>query len=408
MAAPAEVEALENEIAEVCGVINAATARLVRLIARVLETGASEGAGIHSAEQWVAWKCGVSSGRARRLVAMARRLVELPEVGTAFDAGELGEEQVAVVCRHAPAATDAQMAEFARHATVGQLRRTVSAYSFAGTPAGEPAPATEERRHCDFGFTDTGDWRLSALLPPDEGALVEKALGAARDELFHAGDQEEGRGPSPRDVSWADALVAMADRSLGGQSRPLRERTLVLLHVPVNDGDADHAHLHLGPGLADGLRRYLGCDSRVRAVFESAGKAVSVGRAWRTVPERTRIVVEERDRGCRVPGCERTRWLHVHHITHWEDGGPTDTANLLALCARHHRLHHLGRLGIRGNADDPDGVVFSDERGRELAASGRPVPPRGPLPAPSGTWRHPSGERIDRRWVYFNEPAAAS
>ena len=55
---------LEAEIAEVCGVINAATARLVRLIGRILETGAWEGVGIRSAEQWVAWKCGVGPGRA--------------------------------------------------------------------------------------------------------------------------------------------------------------------------------------------------------------------------------------------------------------------------------------------------------------------------------------------------------
>lgn len=146
------------------------------------------------------------------------------------------------------------------------------------------------------------------------------------------------------------------------------------------------------------------CDARVRTVLEEGGRAVSVGRAFRTVPERTRIVVEDRDRGCRVPGCDRSRWLHVHHIRHWEDGGPTDTANLLALCQFHHRLHHRGGLGITGNADDPDGVVFTDERGRPLAASGRPVPPGDP-PWPPGNWIHPTGERFDPSWswVHFDE-----
>ncbi|MCA1822493.1 MAG: HNH endonuclease, partial [Pseudonocardia sp.] len=66
-----------------------------------------------------------------------------------------------------------------------------------------------------------------------------------------------------------------------------------------------------------------------RAVVESEGRALSVGRAFRIVPERTRVAVEDRDAGCRVPGCERSRWLHVHHIRHWEDGGPTDTPNLV-------------------------------------------------------------------------------
>ena len=172
----------------------------------------------------------------------------------------------------------------------------------------------------------------------------------------------------------------------------------MLVHVR-HDGSAN---LHLGPGLAPGLRRLVSCDARVRAVFEQAGRAVSVGRAFRTVPDRTRIVVEDRDRGCRVPGCDRRRWLHVHHITHWEDGGTTDTANLVALCQFHHRLHHRGGLGVTGNADDPEGVVFTDERGRALAACGRPVPPGG-RPWPPGHWTHPAGERYDPSWVHFDE-----
>jgi hypothetical protein len=109
---------LEAEIAGVCGVMNAATARLVSLLARVLETGAWQVSGVHNPTQWVAWQCGVSPARARSLLAMARRRAELPATCAAFDAGELCEDQVAVICRHAPAAVDAQVAELARAATV--------------------------------------------------------------------------------------------------------------------------------------------------------------------------------------------------------------------------------------------------------------------------------------------------
>jgi hypothetical protein len=120
-----------------------------------------------------------------------------------------------------------------------------------------------------------------------------------------------------------------------------------------------------------------------------------------------------------VPGCDRTRWLQVHHIVHWEDGGPTDTAqgsgaellaSLALLCAAHHRAHHRGVLGIEGDADQRDGLVFTDRRGRPLAACGRPVPPgQPPVVAAAGLgiaadgWAHPSGERLDQRWLYFNE-----
>ncbi len=51
--------AIEDEMAQVCGALNAASSRLVSLVARALATGAHEGTGIHSPEQWVAWKCGL-------------------------------------------------------------------------------------------------------------------------------------------------------------------------------------------------------------------------------------------------------------------------------------------------------------------------------------------------------------
>ena len=418
---------LEAEIARTCGVLNATTGRLVSLLARVLESGCWQVAGIHSPTQWVAWQCGVSPARARSLVAMARRRAELPETSAAHEAGELCEDQVAVICRHAPAGVDGQVAALARSATVTQLRRVLGGYPFAEEPVtpdkDEPPQPTppEEPRRVSFGQTESGSWRLSAELPPDEGALVERALTAARDELFQAGEGDPAprtlpdRPATPNSVSWADAFVAMAERSLGelAASRPHHERHLVLLHVGTQGDGATGAHLHLGPGLSDGLRRFVSCDARIRPVMEAGGKPVSVGRAFRSVPERTRMVIEERDRGCRVPGCDRSRWLHIHHIEHWEDGGASDTPNLLALCRRHHRLHHLGHLGIRGDADDPNGVVFTDHRGDPLDSCGRPVPQRRPVEAaagglgvPAGAWSHPTGERLDPGAVSFHEPAA--
>lgn len=409
---------LEHEIGEVCGVLNATTGRLVSLLARVLETESWQGWGVRSASHWVAWRCGVSPARARALVHMARKLATMPETRAALEQGELCEDQVAVVCRHAPASFDGEAATLARSATVVQLRRVLGSYPFDDEAEKDPAEPQEpesspEPRRVSFGTTERGTWQLSAELPADEGALVERAIVAARDELFRAGEHDQVANPRPAHVDWADAFVAMADRSLGGESRPHHDRNVVLLHVASTPQGGTTGHLHLGAGLGEGLRRFVGCDARIRPVLESGGKAVSVGRAFRTVPDRTRIVIEERDRGCRVPGCDRSRWLHVHHIKHWEDGGGSDTENLLALCHRHHRLHHLGGLGIEGNADDPEGVHFTDDRGRPLDATGRPILPgqrfdraARALGIPAAAWSHPTGERLEPHWVHLNGPLA--
>ncbi|MDP9071521.1 MAG: HNH endonuclease, partial [Actinomycetota bacterium] len=99
---------------------------------------------------------------------------------------------------------------------------------------------------------------------------------------------------------------------------PIGSGHVVVVHLQA-EKDGAAAHLHLGPALPDSLRRLLGCDGRVRGQLDAGAAPLSVGRAQRIVPERTRLAVEERDGACRVPGCERTRCLQVHHVVHWED-----------------------------------------------------------------------------------------
>ena len=67
-----------------------------------------------------------------------------------------------------------------------------------------------------------------------------------------------------------------------------------------------------------------------------------------------------------VPGCNQKRWLHVHHIVFWEDGGRTGSGNLCALCPRHHRMLHAG-YQVQG---DPNGRLrFYRPDGSYLASS---------------------------------------
>ncbi|MDP1804090.1 MAG: hypothetical protein Q8K72_02900, partial [Acidimicrobiales bacterium] len=65
---------------------------------------------------------------------------ELPVTTAAHEAGELCEDQVAVIARHAPAGVDA---ELARAATVTQLRRVLGSYPFAEKPAKHPGDVAD-------------------------------------------------------------------------------------------------------------------------------------------------------------------------------------------------------------------------------------------------------------------------
>ena len=383
---------IEAGLAEVCAQLNAAHGRLVELVVAALASRCWEGAGILSCEQWVAWHTGCSPHRARELVLVARRVAELPDTVSALRSGELSMDQVAVVANHTPTRYDGAVAAFARSATVSQLRRTLRHHHFGVDSAEEqgrdPSGLTQ-------GFDGDGRYRLRAVLDADEGAIVRQALQEAHDALFHTSD---GR------VSGADALVEMARRSLGTVT-PLarREAFVAVFHVPVGSSPG---HLHGGPVPPDRLRRQLLCDGRGVVVGVRHGRPVDMGRSTRIVPTRLRQLIEERDLGCRVPGCTATR-VQIHHVRHWEDGGVTAPSNLVALCHRHHRLHHGGGLQIDGDPERPDGLVFVDRFGRVVGARPVPADERSTSPewAPTirvtGTWHHPTGERLQTKWIDF-------
>jgi hypothetical protein len=91
-------------------------------------------------------------------------------------------------------------------------------------------------------------------------------------------------------------------------------------------------------------------------------------------------------------------WLHIHHVVHWEDGGPTQSDNLCCLCPYHHRLHHEGKLGISGDPSSPTGLLFTNEHGRPIEPR-PPAPPKTLPDPPTEPYVHHTGERDDWPWV---------
>lgn len=186
---------LERQIAETCGALNVAHAQLVGLIGIVLESKAWEGFGIRSPEHWVTWKTGVSPARAAELVRIARRSMELPVTIEAFGNGELAADQVAAIVKYTPKEHDAEIAMFARAATVSQLRSVLRRYRFdadqepgadpidpSPSPSPESMPADRVTVHQD----DNGRFQLHADINALASAEIEAALREARDA---AGDR---------------------------------------------------------------------------------------------------------------------------------------------------------------------------------------------------------------------------
>ena len=226
-----------------------------------------------------------------------------------------------------------------------------------------------------WGYRDD-EFRLRAVLPAAEGAVVARALERIA----------VGTGPDPQTglfasgpAQWADALVELASARLGADADP--DRATVVVHVDAADLAAGRgaAELEHAPSIPMELARRLACDCRLEVVAEGAAGPVGIGRASRTVPGWLLRHLRHRDGGCAFPGCGRRRYLHAHHIRHWADGGPTDAGNLLLVCLRHHKLLHERGWSIAGSPGGPDLAFFRPD--------GRPFDPGLAPPGPDLTKR---------------------
>jgi hypothetical protein len=245
-----------------------------------------------------------------------------------------------------------------------------------------------------------------------QGALLRTALEAARNDLFHQRHPDAAPDARPKGVTWHDAMVWMAEVTLNALDPEVRrggragDRFQVLVHIDRRHTDPT-ATLHLGPLVPDTLARYLSCDATLSTIIWDGERLIGINPRERTVNDRLRRVIEQRDGRCRAPGCGQTRWLHIHHITHWEHDGPTIPSNLVCLCPHHHRLHHTGGLGIEGNPEQPDGLKFFNARGHPLQPP-QPTPHHAPpdqppthLQLPTPTFRRPHGEPMGWRTWYW-------
>lgn len=413
------VRRIEADVAEVAGQLNAAHGRLVQLATELIDNDLWRGYGIKSVEHWLCWRAGLSPQRARQITAIARRHTELPVTVATLARGELSVEQVSEVVRFARANNDAEVASFAKVATVTQLRSTLSRYRFADDTETGPGSSLKSRaeaareesaEHATEAvrtgsvavFHDEDRFGMRVDAPVDDGALIEKALAEARDALFQAGRP---------DVTALDALLEVCGRSLSTvESEARRSRYRIYVHLDtgadwLKPGRRSPGWLSSGPALPQALLDKVCCDGVLQPVWETEGTPVSVGRAHRIVPERTRRLVLDRDRTCVVPGCDARHHLEVHHLVPWSRGGRTDTANLACLCPFHHDALHRGELTIAADADSPGNLVSTDGLGRNMPPVARPSPPARPDLYKNrrvSAYRHPPGERIDNRYVYFS------
>jgi hypothetical protein len=388
----AEVEAA---VCDLAAQLAAMTCRWLGYVAEFVVRGIWADQGARTPAQWLSWKAGVAASTAREQVRVALRLRELPGIHGAFAAGRLSYSKVRALTRFAVPELEELLLRWSRYATAAELERIAASFRTQQRRRGSGAnvDGSDARYGWTQRFQDADTMVISIRIPVEEGIELRDRL-ERRLHLATTADHasaEAGAGPA----SAAGASAEAATGPAGGSSVPgcdgrsasaeaddeppqvlyrATEAELVqeLLHTvlavaadePADTSGLDRhtlviqtPHTALAED-AEGLvpvrdasgrirtmnprvLRKLACEAGiVLAATDGDGTPIDLGRRTRRLSAALRRALHLRDRTCTFPGCHSTRNLHAHHVWHWADGGPTDLANLVLLCARHHRFVH--------------------------------------------------------------------
>jgi len=426
---------------------------------RALEAKVWKEEGFKSPQQYVAAKLGVTVGEAVRMVATAERLRSQPETREAMRNGELSDDEADAVteaneaepereAEHLDATTggsrsagDGEQDELpggasagpgprprpGRRESIAELRRRRER---AKARADRDAKDTEDRLHrersASKGVTSEGGWQLWMRTTKAAGLRVEAAWQVAMDEL-RVERKAKGLAGLTYGQLAADALVRMADRSLGATATaggPVRRSKGSAMRGMINvdlaplkrgwlEGDEVCEIAGFGP-VSIGLAKDLLGDAVLTLVLRDGKDVVNLTPLGNVFSEAQRVAIWARAGGiCETPGCGATAGLEIDRAHVVQLGGLTEVANGRLHCWPDHveKTHGTKRLigppGRRACVDvadlpwDParEGPIPTDDVEHllpsERPARAGPAPPTASASATPSAVTSPEGEQLD-------------
>ena len=210
-----DLDRLGNEIAELAVHLDAATARLLDLI-REFDARGGWGNGFRSCAHWLTWRVGFSPGAAREHVRVARALGGLPLLSQALAHGELSYAKVRELTRVATPETEERLLAVGRAGTAEHVERIVRGWRRVDRKAEIREASRQHAGRALHVYQDEdGMVRIRGRLAPEVGALLMKALDAARETLYQRRrERAPDDDPPTMEQQQADALALLAETAL--------------------------------------------------------------------------------------------------------------------------------------------------------------------------------------------------
>jgi 5-methylcytosine-specific restriction endonuclease McrA len=315
----------ESELVRLEGLKSQIAALQMRHLRYLDEAQVATADGTRSLSEWVSARLDLSRETGKALVRTMRRIEARPDLTEALAAGEATFDRVEALSRiH-------EDVGLLQHLDVAGVRRTAALKALI-TPEEEFRTA-DERFLVIQPSLDESWWKLWGGLDGASGALVDKVLTEAADQLPELPDGTRG------DQSWRKA-TALVELCISDDPPPAQVTVFVDAAEAVISNGQTGVVLEAGPRVgADALAAIL-CDATTEVVARTEdGRLMEYGRRLRVAPPSLRRAVLLRDGNvCVADACESRYRIEAHHIVPWTEGGPTDPDSLISLCWFHHHV----------------------------------------------------------------------
>lgn len=326
--------------------------------------GIARRAGFKSPKHMIAETLGTTGGEAQRLLD-AGKVLSRPDAGAspaprfplasaALRGGQITVEKFTVIASamerlRVGEAAERQFVELARRLKIWDLKRVCEREVLMGDP--DSLEARDRRLHelrtlnlCDLA---DGMTRVEGLLDPASAAHLRAWLEKQVKAAFQAKRETPGDERTAEQIR-VDALAMLAHHAMDCDSPGTGVKTTLIVRVNLEDLER-----RVGAATCDSVGTVfsvktalaMAVDLQVVPMVMGGGSVpLDVGYAKRLATPYQKLALLERDGGCawcHAPGS----YCDAHHITGWQQRGPTNLDNLVMLCVScHHQLHFGGWL----------------------------------------------------------------
>lgn len=330
------VDAMEQELVRLEGLISRVRARQVAIIEAVDSLQVPYWDGTRSLKEWIAGRLDIQPRNAADMAVLAKTVPG--PIRDSLEAGVASVDRAAATARLANAGVDEATLDRAEGIAVSQIGQLAARHRRI-TPSDETAAFKMRRLWFQPNLGNTIATGSLTMAGADVDSLIE-AIDQRADAIINPDDPQRPRLEQRR----VDALLSLAlDTTTPEPAEGVAPRRLKA-HIFVEATECDRTGGEAGAITRSGIKvgpntlEEILCVGETQTTLVDADGLKAVPTDGDRLPNRTRDYVFFRDGECTADGCSSRYRLEPHHITPQSRGGTHEPDGLTLLCWFHHHV----------------------------------------------------------------------